>query len=97
MSAYEWVDLGFRVLVVTVSLLFQVLILVLLWRFFQAVAQPWMHRRGSSFPSPRIFFRRIYCKHPVVARTRDPYGRNFTACARCGVDINQGRPREQWR
>lgn len=54
--------------------------------------------KGKSVPDPRTIVRRMLCRHRgALARGRDRYGKHTTMCARCGADVNAGKPREEWR
>lgn len=51
-------------------------------------------RRGTELPPLRFMFRRLWCKHAVVARVRHQEGREVR-CAGCGADLQEG-PAETW-
>lgn len=97
MSASEWFGAGVDLLLGLVQLAIMAAWLILMWQIVRIFLGPWVHRRGQRFPSPKIMVRRMWCKHRFVARIRDPYGRHYTACGQCGIDVNQGKPREEWR
>lgn len=94
----DWVKFCFEVVFAVVGFAFNVWMVFMVYRMLQTgfkAMNPVLARTAT--PSFSIFLRRIYCKHHVVARTRDPYGRHFTQCARCGIDVNADRPRGEWR
>jgi hypothetical protein len=71
--------------------------LVFFYKVFRwwAYERPAISRGGTA--SPRVLFRRLWCTHRHVYRSRDPYGKQSTFCLRCNVDVNAGKPREEWR
>lgn len=55
------------------------------------------HQRDSDLGF-RQYLARTFCRHRgPVFRTKDRWGRHYTGCARCGKDVNQGKPHEEWR
>lgn len=48
-------------------------------------------------PSAKVMVRRLYCRHRLVARVKNSWGLNYTACTGCGVDVNRGKRKEDWR
>lgn len=95
-NAAEWAQFGASVFFGIASLAMTCFLVLLYYNLFRAALRPFTSRRGNPF-NPKLFFRSMLCRHRVVARSRDPYGRHFTACARCAKDINEGRPKEEWR
>lgn len=95
MSAFEWVELAFNVIMGTLSLGISILWILVLWRVYEHFTQRWAS--DGIRMGPRAAVRRIYCKHRHVARVRSPLGRWYTACVRCAKDVNAGKSREFWR
>lgn len=91
--AFEFV----RLLSGLASLAIMVAWYYLVWRIFRwwAYERPGIVRGGLA--SPRVLLRRLYCRHNVLARGRDPYGKHTVLCCACGTDVNAGKPREEWR
>jgi hypothetical protein len=98
----DWAMVGVEVFFRTTGL---VIVLAMYWLMFKFLRKI-VGRFDDQFGSPTLnrtkstekqLLRRFFCKHHVIARTRDPYLRNYTACVECGKDVNKGKPRHEWR
>lgn len=85
----RWFELGF-------GLITQAAFYVLMWVAIQRVTEA-MKKGGGPTLSGKVALLRLVCKHRVVARTRDRFGRHMTACARCGKDVNEGKSKWEHR
>lgn len=97
MSAVEWVRVGVQVIGMVFSVGMSLLQVYIMYRVFRwyAYEKPGI-RRGDP-AAPNVLLRRLFCKHRVIARVKDPWGRQYTGCAACGTDVNAGKRREDWR
>lgn len=48
-------------------------------------------------PGDKVLLRRLFCSHREISRVRNAYGLQYTACTRCGIDVNAGKRKEEWR
>lgn len=98
-SVFAWTKLVLTTLLSLGSLTLMVLFYVFVWRLARmwfATLNPVLSRNTPS--TGKYILRRMFCRHRgAVARIRDPYGRHYTACGRCGIDVNEGKAREEWR
>lgn len=92
-----WTKLFFDVLFRAVAMTVGLLQLVIFYKVFRwwAYERPGISRGGTA--SPQVLLRRLWCRHHHVARGRDSYGKTSTICVRCNIDVNAGRPSEEWR
>jgi hypothetical protein len=51
---------------------------------------------GRDPPSGTIAIRRMWCRHTHISRVRNAWGLNYTACTKCGSDVNAGKRKEFW-
>lgn len=96
-EALEWVkfsvDTLFRIVGLSLAII-QGVFLYRIWRWW-AFERPAVSRGSTA--SPKVLARRLFCAHHNVYRSRDQYGKHSTFCLRCNVDVNAGRPQEEWR
>jgi hypothetical protein len=93
----EWVQFGVDTLFRTVGFALAGLQLVFFYKVFRwwAYERPAISRHGTA--SPSVLARRLFCGHRHIYRSRDQWGKHSTFCLRCNVDVNAGKPQEEWR
>lgn len=97
MSALEAVSLVFDILFKVASLSLTFLLYYMLYQMWTHYARPLAYKGGPKLTA-MCLVRRLWCQHRNVARVKDPSnGRNYTACTYCALDVNQGKPQEEWR
>lgn len=96
-SVVEWVQLG---VMLTLNLL---IMGFLVWYILTVTRRSGDFIAGvfgsgtATMRDGRPTIKSIFCKHRVLAHVRNAYGRNYTACCKCGVDVNRGKSKEEWR
>lgn len=93
----DGIGLVFNILSFLVSLAFMAFWFTMVGRFMREAMAGLNPTFSRNPPSTRVMFRRLWCQHRAVARVRNSYGLNYTACTTCGTDVNRGKRQEDWR
>jgi hypothetical protein len=99
-SAVDWFKAITGFLTAVAGLGVQLVFFYLIYNMMRPMLATMGGRSGSDTPavSAKMLLRRLFCAHKgVLARGRTKWGKVTTLCARCGVDVNDGKPREEWR
>lgn len=95
--ALEWLQFASDLVFRTFGLALAGLQLFFFYRLFRwfAYERPSVNRHGNA--SPKVLAARLFCSHRNIYRSRDQWGKHSTFCLRCNVDVNAGKPQEEWR
>lgn len=99
-SGAEWADVGVHLVLGLASLALSVWMMTAMMGFMRGMMEhilpnnPVLNRyaRGTKRKLSSL-----WCNHRApYAKVRDPWGKHYTACSKCGKDLNQGKPQEEW-
>jgi len=99
-SAVDWFKAVTGFLVSVAQLCLTAGSIWLFYNLFRPLMAQLGGRSGSDTPNVgvKMRLRQLFCRHSrALARGRTRWGKVTTFCAQCGADVNEGKPREEWR
>lgn len=86
----DGIGLAFNILSFVASLAFMAFWFRMIGRFMREAMAGLNPTFNRNPPSGKVLLRRLWCRHRAVARVRNGYGLNYTACTACGIDVSKG-------
>lgn len=93
----DGLTLGFQVFTWAVSMCFMAFWFTMMGRFMREAMVGLNPSFNRNPPTGKVAILRLLCSHRHVSRVQNSWGTKYTACTRCGKDVNRGKRQEAWR
>lgn len=96
-NALDWADFAFKIVAFIIGMGLNIAFVLV---FIMAARSMWnfyTEGRHGDFPSMKIMFRRLYCRHRNISYVKSRFGFRSTCCAACGINVNKNRRMEMQR
>lgn len=93
----DGLTLGFSVFTWIVSLCFMAFWFRAIGSFMRQALGGMNPALARDPPTFKVSILRVFCRHHDVSRVQNSWGTKYTACTRCGINVNLGKKQEAWR